>query len=76
MLAGKDVNVRTKETIICTQTEFREKFTENPFIFNTTFGGFDDIPMAFAVEIKGAMTLADLMMGGEGKELPEEPSEL
>ena len=76
MLAGKDVNVRSKEVNICAQTEFREKFKENPFIFTTSFGGFDDIPLAFVVEIRGALTLADLMMGGEGKELPEEPSEL
>jgi flagellar motor switch protein FliN/FliY len=76
MLAGKDVGVRAQETIICSQAEFREKFTEKPFIFSTTFGGFDDIPLAFVADSRGALTLADLMMGGEGKELPEEASEL
>ena len=76
MLAGKDVSVRTKETVICSQAEFREKFTEKPYIFNTTFGGFDDIPMSFVIDSRGALTLADLMMGGEGKELPEEASDL
>jgi len=76
MLAGKDVSVQARETIGCTQTEFRDKFTENPFIFNTTFGGFNDVPLAFVMDSRGALTLADLMMGGEGKDLPEEPSEL
>ncbi|MCL2008949.1 MAG: flagellar motor switch phosphatase FliY [Synergistaceae bacterium] len=76
MLAGKDVGVRPKEAVTCTQAEFRDKLDENPFIFSTTFGGFDDIPLAFVLDCRGALTLADLMMGGEGKELPEEPSEL
>ena len=76
MLAGKDVSVQIKETAHYTQAELREKTGEKPFIFNVTFGGFDDIPLAFVVDCRGALTLADLMMGGEGKELPEEPSEL
>ena len=76
MLAGKDVSVQTQEAVVCTQAEFRAHLAEKPFIFTTTFGGFDDIPMAFVVDAHGALTLADLMMGGEGKELPEEPSEL
>ena len=76
MLAGKDVNVQIKEAATDTQAELREKISEKPFIFNATFGGFDDIPLAFVVDCRGALTLADLMMGGEGKELPEEASEL
>lgn len=76
MLAGKDVSVQPQETVASTQAELREKLTEKPFIFNATFGGFDDIPLAFVMDCRGALTLADLMMGGEGKELPEEPSEL
>jgi len=76
MLAGKDVNVQVKETANYAQAELREKIEEKPFIFNATFGGFDNIPLAFVVDCRGALTLADLMMGGEGKELPEEPSEL
>ena len=76
MLAGKDVNVQIKETASYAQAELREKTEEKPFIFNATFGGFDNIPLAFVVDCRGALTLADLMMGGEGKELPEEPSEL
>ena len=76
MLAGKDVNTSVKESIVCTQAEFKEKLSEAPFVFRATFGGFDDIPLAFIVDRRGALTLADLMMGGEGKELPEEASEL
>ncbi|MDR1378202.1 MAG: flagellar motor switch phosphatase FliY [Synergistaceae bacterium] len=76
MLAGQDVNSRIVETVVCTQAEFKNKLTENPFVFRTTLGGFQDIPLIFVVDYRGALTLADLMMGGEGKELPEEASEL
>jgi flagellar motor switch protein FliN/FliY len=76
MLAGQDVNTRVTETMVCTQGEFKGKLTEKPFVFHTTFGGFQDVPMIFVVDHRGALTLADLMMGGEGKELPDEASEL
>ncbi|MDR1732640.1 MAG: flagellar motor switch phosphatase FliY [Synergistaceae bacterium] len=76
MLAGKDVNAKVEETKVMTQAEFKGQFAEAPFLFRATFGGFDDMPLAFVVDVRGALTLADLMMGGEGKELPESPSEL
>jgi flagellar motor switch protein FliN/FliY len=76
MLAGKDVNTAGGESVVVEGDEFKAKVGESPFIFRTTLGGFNDIPMLFAVERRGAMALADLMMGGEGKDLPEETSEL
>jgi flagellar motor switch protein FliN/FliY len=77
MLAGKDVNARGGETSVFSQTELKTKFpAETPFVFRATFGGFEDAPLIFVVDRRGALTLADLMMGGEGKELPEETSEL
>ncbi|MDR2527626.1 MAG: flagellar motor switch phosphatase FliY [Synergistaceae bacterium] len=76
MLAGKDVSTRAVETGPLTQAEFKEKLSEVPFVFRAAFGGFNSVPMALVVDRRGAMTLADLMMGGEGKELPDEVSEL
>ena len=76
MLAGKEVNVVVGETLVAPQSELRGRLSENPFVFHATFGGFEDVPLVFAVERRGALTLADLMMGGEGKELPGEASEL
>lgn len=76
MLAGRDVSAVAGETIVVTQTEFRSRMAANPFVFRTTCGGFEDLPLIFVVEQRGALTLADLMMGGEGKELPEEASDL
>lgn len=75
MLAGKNVTTNVGSPEVLTQEEFATKFTELPFLFSSTFGGFDDNPLALVVDQKGALTLADLMMGGGGTELPE-PSDL
>lgn len=75
MLAGKNVTTSVGATEIKTQEEFASSFSEMPFIFSCTFGGFDDKPLSLVVDQKGALTLADLMMGGGGAELPE-PSDL
>ena len=75
MLAGKNVTTSVGTTEIKTQEEFTADFSELPFIFSCTFGGFDDRPLSIVVEQKGALTLADLMMGGGGASLPE-PSDL
>ena len=76
MLSGKEVNTGLSDAEVVTQADFRAKLPESPFIFSATFGGFDDAPLDLIVEQKGALMLADLMMGGEGKELPSEPSDL
>ena len=75
MLAGKNVTTSVGATETLTQEDFTAKFSELPFIFSSTFGGFDDKPLSLVVDQKGALTLADLMMGGGGTELPE-PSDL
>ena len=76
MLSGKDVDTALESAEVLSQKDFLEKLPEAPFIFRATCGGFDDIPLTLVVEQRGALMLADLMMGGEGKELPEEPSDL
>jgi flagellar motor switch protein FliN/FliY len=77
MLAGKDVNARGDEAAVLSQAEFKAKLAAGtPFVFRVTFGGFEDVPLIFVIDRRGALTLADLMMGGEGKDLPEEASEL
>lgn len=76
MLSGKNVDVNLQDAEVLTQEDFRKSLPETPpFIFSATFGGLDDIPLTLLVEQNGALTLADIMMGGEGKELPE-PSDL
>nr|WP_315101144.1 flagellar motor switch protein FliN [uncultured Fretibacterium sp.] len=76
MLSGKDVDTALESAEVLSQKDLLEKLPEAPFVFRATCGGFDDIPLTLVVEQRGALMLADLMMGGEGKELPEEPSDL
>ena len=75
MLAGKNVTTNVGAPEIKTQEEFTAEFSELPFIFSSTFGGFDDKPLSLVVEQRGALTLANLMMGGGGDDLPD-PSDL
>lgn len=75
MLAGKNVTTNVGTPEIKTQEEFTAEFSELPFIFSSTFGGFDDKPLSFVIEQRGALTLATLMMGGDGTDIPD-PSDL
>ncbi|MBQ6773303.1 MAG: flagellar motor switch protein FliN [Synergistaceae bacterium] len=75
MLAGKNVTTNIGSYQVMPQSDFNGKFSEIPFLFSCTFKGFDDKPLAIVVDQKGALTLADLMMGGGGTQLPE-PSDL
>ncbi len=76
MLAGKDVRaaVTSKETI--PQKDFVSKPGDAAFCFRVSASGLDDAPTVLVMTRTGALTLADLMMGGEGKDLPSEASEL
>ena len=76
MLAGKDVHatVTSKETI--PQKDFVSKPGDAAFCFRVSASGLDDAPTVLVMTRTGALTLADLMMGGEGKDLPSEASEL
>ena len=71
MLAGKNVTTNTGAPEILTQDEFSGKFSEIPFLVSSTFGGMDDMPLALVVDQRGALTLADFMMGGTGASVPE-----
>ena len=75
MLAGKEVNANVGAPEVLVQEEFRNKYSEMPFLFSNTFGGLDDQPMSLVVDQKGALSLADFMMGGTGANVPE-PSDL
>ena len=75
MLAGKNVTTNVSAPEIKTQEDFTADFSELPFIFSSTFGGFDDKPLSLVVEQKGALTLAGLMMGNGGADIPE-PTDL
>ncbi len=76
MLAGRDVNVPDKKQETIPQKDIVLKPGESAFSFHITCQGMSDAPLTFITTQQGALILADLMMGGEGKDLPEEASEL
>ncbi len=76
MLAGKEVTALVHETTVIPQKEFISRPEEAAFAFRVTCGGLNDAPLVLVITERGALTLADLMMGGEGKDLPEEAGEL
>nr|HPK06692.1 flagellar motor switch protein FliN [Aminivibrio sp.] len=76
MLAGKEVSALVREMTVLPQKEAASRPEETPFAFRVTCGGLNDAPLVLVITERGALTLADLMMGGEGKDLPEEAGEL
>ena len=76
MLAGKEVSAGIKKAAAISQEEMVAEAEEEPFAFRVLAGGLNNAPITMLVTKKGALTLADLMMGGEGKDLPDEASEL
>ena len=69
MLAGKNVTTNVGAPEVMTQDEFSAKFSEIPFLFSCTFSGMDDLPLALVVDQRGALSLADFMMGGGGNDV-------
>lgn len=76
MLAGKEVTADIQKTETVSQEELVAATEAEPFAFRVLAGGLNNAPITMLVTKKGALTLADLMMGGEGKDLPDEASEL
>ena len=76
MLAGKEVTAHVRQSEAVSQEEMVASVEEAPFVFRVQAGGLDNAPITVLATVKCALTLADLMMGGEGKELPEEAGEL
>ncbi len=76
MLAGKEVTADIQKMETVSQEELVAATEAEPFAFRVLAGGLNNAPITMLVTKKGALTLADLMMGGEGKDLPDEASEL
>jgi flagellar motor switch protein FliN/FliY len=77
MLAGRDVT-----TNIGDQTELSQNAIgggvagSKVFSYSMTLNGLDDAPAQLITSEMGALALADLMMGGDAKELPSEANDL
>lgn len=76
MLAGKEVSADIQKMETVSQEELVSATEAEPFAFRVLAGGLNNAPITMLVTKKGALTLADLMMGGEGKDLPDDASEL
>ncbi|NLB82882.1 MAG: flagellar motor switch phosphatase FliY [Synergistaceae bacterium] len=76
MLSGKEVTAAVSSITSPPQKEFPPSAGDEAFVFRLTAGGLADSPMDLVVTRSGALSLADLMMGGEGKDVPEEAGEL
>lgn len=76
MLAGRDVACTPHEPLEITQDELPGHFGERALVFRFLCDGLDRAPMAVALSERTGLILADLMMGGDGKELPAEANDL
>lgn len=76
MLAGKEVTADIQKMETVSQDELVAATEAEPFAFRVLAGGLNNAPITMLVTKKGALTLADLMMGGVGQDLPDEASEL
>lgn len=78
MLAGRGVaaSVAGMETFPQREMPERADGTGRVFLYTLACDGLENAPAAIVLSERGAMSLADLMMGGDGKELPAEANDL
>jgi len=75
MLAGRAVTATVGETTVFPQGELAVRGGRQ-LLYTLSCDGFDDAPAAMALPERGALIMADLMMGGDGKDLPGEANDL
>lgn len=77
MLAGRGVTANVVNREEMPQESMRAKVASNRvFAYTMTWDGADSAPAQLVTSERGALALADLMMGGDAKELPEEANDL
>ncbi|MDR1137321.1 MAG: flagellar motor switch protein FliN, partial [Synergistaceae bacterium] len=77
MLAGRDVSADGAEHFEIPQSEMVSKIEgEKVFTYSMILNGLDGTPARLLAGERGALILADLMMGGDAKELPAEANDL
>ncbi|MDR3354948.1 MAG: flagellar motor switch phosphatase FliY [Synergistaceae bacterium] len=77
MLAGRTVSANLTEQVEIQQGELI-KTVEGAHVFSYSMNldGLDSMPAMFVMGERGALALADLMMGGDAKDLPQEANDL
>ncbi len=77
MLTGKDVQSEVRSTEVMPQKNFAASFGgQQTFLYSLRCDGLDSAEAAVVLSSQGTLLLADLMMGGDGKDLPEEVNDL
>lgn len=77
MLAGRGVTTDIVEQVEIQQSQMAQKIEgEKVFSYSMLLSGLDSAPAQLLTSEKGALALADLMMGGDAKELPGEANDL
>ncbi|SIN65918.1 flagellar motor switch protein FliN/FliY [Acetomicrobium flavidum] len=77
LLSGEEVVVDVKESDFYDQKGLAEKFqSHNVMLYLVEYDVFEGWIQAFLMEEKMALLLADIMMGGDGAELPAEMNDL
>lgn len=77
MLAGRGVTTDIVEQVEIQQSQMAQKIEgEKVFSYSMQLSGLDSAPVQLLTSERGALALADLMMGGDAKELPGEANDL
>ncbi len=78
MLAGRGVSATVAGQSEMPQSAMKDRVAEGTrvFSYSMVLSGLDSAPALLATSERGALALADLMMGGDAKELPDEANDL
>ncbi len=77
MLTGKEVQTEVLSSEAISQKDYADSFEgARAFIYNLQCDGLDKADAAVVLSARSTLLLADLMMGGDGKDLPEEVNDL
>ncbi|MDR1133069.1 MAG: flagellar motor switch protein FliN [Synergistaceae bacterium] len=77
MLAGRDVTADVIEQMEIRQGEMAAKIDGSKvFVYSMILNGMDSSPARLLASERGALALADMMMGGDARELPGEANDL
>jgi flagellar motor switch protein FliN/FliY len=77
MLAGRDVSADVIDQIEIRQSEMAGKIDGSKvFVYSMVLGGMDAAHARLITSERGALALADMMMGGDARELPAEANDL
>ena len=77
MLTGKDVQTEVLSSEAISQKDYADSFEgAQAFIYTLQCDGLDKADAAVVLSARSTLLLADLMMGGDGKDLPEEVNDL